>query len=90
MNYLLDFNSCFYCVFKVSHFDSVFFAFFELFDNILFNGNLGYSFFVGFSLVGFAVQFEFKVNFLAVFLTVTFLALSTCFTVTVFLTDFPS
>ena len=58
MNYLLDFNGCFYCVFKVSHFDSVFFAIFELFDNILFNGNLGYSFFVGFSLVGFAVQFE--------------------------------
>ena len=33
INYLLNFNSCFYCVFTVSHFDSVGFTFFELFDN---------------------------------------------------------
>ena len=50
---LFNFYGCFYCVFFVGHFDSVFFTFFELFDNFLFKGNLGYSFFVGFGLVGF-------------------------------------
>ena len=33
-NHLLDFYSCFNCVLKVGYFYGVFFAFFELFDNI--------------------------------------------------------
>ena len=33
INYLLNFNRCFYGVFTISYFNSVGFAFFELIDN---------------------------------------------------------
>ena len=58
VNHLLYFNGCFYGVLKVSHFDSVGFAFPELFDDILAQGLLRNTFSVGFGLVGFAVELE--------------------------------
>ena len=58
MNYLLDFNGCFYCVFFVGYFDFVGFTFFEL-QGVFVQCLFGNAIFVGFDLVGFAVDFEF-------------------------------
>ena len=58
MNYLLDFNGCFYCVFFIGYFDFVGFTFLEL-QGVFVQCLFGNAIFVGFDLVGFAVDFEF-------------------------------
>ena len=70
MNYLLDFKGCFYCVFFVGHFDFVGFTFFEL-QGVFVQCLFGNTVFVGFDLVGFAVDFEFD-NFAFLELAVYF------------------
>ena len=70
MNYLLDFNGCFYCVFFVGYFDFVGFTFFEL-QGVFVQCLFGNTVFVGFDLVGFAVDFEFD-NFAFLELAVYF------------------
>ena len=58
MNYLLDFNGCFYGVFFVGHFDGVCFTFFEFVDNFFVQCLLCNTFRIGFHLVGFAIELE--------------------------------
>lgn len=55
--HLFYFNCCFYCVLKVGHFKSISLAFFELFDDIFFQGLLGDSILFGFDFICFAVEY---------------------------------
>ena len=58
MDYLLNFNSCFYCVFCVCYSNSVGFTFFKLVDNIFVPGFLCDTQCIGFCFVVFAVEPE--------------------------------